>query len=157
MKTIKERFLAKIAIQADNCWLWLGSCSTTGGYGQFWDGDRVRRAHAVSYELFIGKIPEGKIIRHTCDVPRCVNPQHLLIGTQSENILDSVSRGRYRYRTAPRPETSGELNGRAILNVQRVDEIRSNPHISCENFAKIFSVSSSAVWRARNKKSWKIA
>ena len=80
-----------------DCWLWTGAMYPSG-YGQFRPcRERTRGfglAHRWSYELFIGPIPEGLVVRHTCDVKRCVNPAHLEIGTQAQNIGDAVAKGR---------------------------------------------------------------
>ena len=88
-------FLAKVASALDDeCWLWTGA---VGGdrYGRFqWNG-RTRMAHHVSWEMFVGLVPEGLVVMHRCDVPLCVNPAHLAVGTQSENILDCVAKGRH--------------------------------------------------------------
>ena len=78
------------------CWIW-GGYVGPGGYGII---QRVRRgatavkAHRLSYAAFNGKIPKGLVIRHTCDVTKCVNPSHLLLGTQADNNRDAMVRGR---------------------------------------------------------------
>lgn len=64
------------------------------GYGQIGDGKRVRTTHRVAYELSNGPIPDGQLIRHKCDNRRCVNPGHLLAGTQRDNMRDAVERNR---------------------------------------------------------------
>lgn len=85
---LRERLFAKIKINPDGCWLWLGCRSN--GYGQIRDRGRARLAHRVMYELLIGKIPDGLHVDHLCRVPLCVNPQHLEPVTQRENILRGV-------------------------------------------------------------------
>lgn len=78
------------------CWLWLGTCLSTG-HGQFWVGTRgngkMHLAHRVSYELHIGLIPKGMNVNHQCDEPSCVNPDHLQVGTQAENVREACERG----------------------------------------------------------------
>lgn len=79
------------------CWLWTGGGSR---YGVFTMSSRAKRsarsvpAHRLSHELFNGPIPRGLIVRHKCDTPFCVNPDHLEVGTQQDNMNDMVARGR---------------------------------------------------------------
>lgn len=77
------------------CWEYRGArlALQAGGYGIV---RRGYRAHRVSYEHFIGPIPEGMMVLHSCDNPPCVNPQHLRIGTAADNMADALARGRAR-------------------------------------------------------------
>ncbi len=86
-----ERFTAKVK-RTPGCWLWQGSL-TPLGYGQFsYLGDQ--RAHRASWRIFCGEIPSGMFVLHRCDVRNCVNPEHLFLGTQADNIRDKVAKGR---------------------------------------------------------------
>jgi hypothetical protein len=77
------------------CWLFAGPTSGQG-YGKLYARNRsYLPAHRVAYEHFVGPIPAGKLIRHSCDTPRCCNPAHLSIGDESLNALDSVKRNRH--------------------------------------------------------------
>jgi len=76
----------------NKCWNWTGT--TTKGYGQICHQYKILRASRLSYEFYKGKIPEGLIIRHTCDNPSCVNPEHLILGTNQDNSYDMVKRNR---------------------------------------------------------------
>ncbi|MGI9449357.1 MAG: HNH endonuclease signature motif containing protein [Geminicoccaceae bacterium] len=79
----------------DECWNWKGG-RLGRLYGAFnYPGNKPGYAHRFSYELHHGKIPAGSIVMHTCDRPACVNPMHLTLGTQKENIRDSVRKGRW--------------------------------------------------------------
>jgi len=77
------------------CWLWTGSL-WRGGYGQYVLEGKPNSAHRLAFLSKGGRIPHGKVVRHTCDVRRCVNPEHLILGTQRENMLDMYERGRAR-------------------------------------------------------------
>ena len=80
-----------------DCWL-LNPTPGNRGYAKLYvwnDTERKRvRAHRASYEAFIGPIPEGLIVCHKCDVRNCVNPKHLFIGTQKDNMQDMISKKR---------------------------------------------------------------
>lgn len=80
-----------------DCWEWTGRVSEDG-YGQY-RANRVVPSlgtHRLSYIYHVGLIPDGLLVRHTCDNPPCGNPDHLVLGTQADNMADMVRRGRYR-------------------------------------------------------------
>ena len=104
------------------CWLWTGV--TNGRYGVFGVGylrDKSRKkayAHRLSYEWFVGAVPAGLFVMHKCDVPLCVNPDHMMVGTGQDNAADMARKGRgvqsrslglpygvnlYGFITVPRP------------------------------------------------------
>lgn len=85
-----------------DCWIWSRG-KTTGGYGSLRRENRHVLAHRLSYQTFNGKIPDGYHILHKCDNPSCVNPDHLFAGTNQDNILDSVNKGRRKGITRKRP------------------------------------------------------
>lgn len=93
---IEKRFWEKVKKASnDECWLWLGG-KTYGGYGVIGSGGRhgLIRAHRLSWEIANSKIPEGLWVLHKCDNPPCVNPKHLFLGTQSDNMNDCIAKGR---------------------------------------------------------------
>ncbi len=94
-KKFIDTFLNKLPVKLDKneCWPWLGGC-TGSKYGALWFNNKQYKAHQVSYLIFNGEIPKGLLVRHTCDNPSCVNPKHLIIGTQSDNLLDALKRER---------------------------------------------------------------
>lgn len=80
------RIFPKVSIDAETgCWLWKGS-KQSNGYGRCWDGKKSTYAHRVVYELFFGRIEDGKDIDHLCRNRGCVNPLHLEQVTRSENL-----------------------------------------------------------------------
>ncbi len=85
-KTLEQRIWEKISPEPNSgCWLWTGS-SDALGYGQIYRDGRLTNAHRVTYELYIGNIPDGLVIDHLCRIPCCVNPDHLEPVTQKVNV-----------------------------------------------------------------------
>ncbi len=79
--------------ETDKCWEWQAYVCPTTGYGRFGDSKKVEGAHRVSFRLYVGD-PAGKVVRHTCDNRKCVNPNHLVLGSHSDNMQDMAERGR---------------------------------------------------------------
>jgi hypothetical protein len=101
IETAPTRFATKHRLdKKSGCWLWTGAVSTNR-YGQFHDGERCVGAHHYSWRLHRGPITQGMYVCHKCDVPTCVNPEHLFLDTPSGNQRDMVKKGRGR---AGRPE-----------------------------------------------------
>lgn len=92
--TVADR-LAKWTSPEPNtgCWLWTGAVDG-GGYGVIGIGSRNVKAHRAHYEMAVCKISVGKVLLHTCDNPGCVNPKHLVEGTQKDNVADMIAKGR---------------------------------------------------------------
>lgn len=83
----------RIKVDENGCWIWQGSLSDPG-YGRLQiDGNRLY-AHRVAYTLFVGDIPKSMFVCHSCDVPACVNPEHLFLGDQKTNMADAAAKGR---------------------------------------------------------------
>lgn len=111
--TFLERFFDKVNTAGD-CWLWTGQ-TLHAGYGGFSLNGKQSKAHRVIYEVMNGPIPPGFVIRHTCDTPACVRPNHLLTGTAADNSRDMVERFR---------NLRGEAHPRAKLREKDVLAIR---------------------------------
>ena len=82
----------------DECWLWLGSIKVRDGkpcYGNFRLGNEIVVAHRVAYFLEYGEFDESQDVLHKCDIPACVNPNHLFVGSKSDNMLDMHAKGRH--------------------------------------------------------------
>jgi hypothetical protein len=110
-----ERFLAnfmrRLAWRGD-CLEWTGHVAKTG-YGIY----RTRGAHVVAYELWFGAVPSSLFVLHTCDNPVCCSPDHLVAGSQADNMAHKAARG--RARGGSRPGCFGELNNAAKVSTEQ--------------------------------------
>jgi hypothetical protein len=104
----------------EECWPWTGICDEYG-YGRVHFMTSKIKAHRVSYEMVNGPIPEGLIIRHKCDNPNCVNPSHLCVGTQKDNMQDASKRMRLSAKSLEnlRPGSKGFRGAGPISNGER--------------------------------------
>jgi hypothetical protein len=140
----KDRIEEKVEkIPEAGCWIWMGSTQVCG-YGEILSSNRKMLAHRASYEVFIGPIPKGMYVCHACDNVYCVNPNHLFLGTQKQNMQDMVAKGR---------STKGEKNARAKLTEEQVKQIREMSE-SNSFIAKLFHVSTSNIQFIKTKKRW---
>lgn len=105
--TIEQRFWEKVK-KTDGCWLWQG-CRNQDGYGHLLHSKgKVVGAHRLSFTFVHGEIPKGLFVCHTCDVPACVRPSHLFLGTPKDNTQDAARKG--KMRGAPRERNFLHLN-----------------------------------------------
>lgn len=119
------RFRSHVRVAAgDSCWEWQGyrlkRPSGALSYGLFCVGKRQFLAHRMAWILSHGDIPDGSVVRHRCDNVACVRPDHLLIGTQAQNLQDMRERGRAFYNTFPK----GTRHHSAKIDPERVLAIR---------------------------------
>jgi len=93
---ITRQWLESIVLKSESgCWEWQ-MAKGRWGYGLLCENYKTQHAHRIYYRYFKGKIPNGKIVRHTCDNTGCVNPEHLIIGTNLENTWDAIARNRLK-------------------------------------------------------------
>lgn len=92
---LEARFWMQVD-KTEGCWLWRGS-TRPNGYGrlQIVESRSAPGVHRISYELHYGPIPDGLFVCHRCDTPLCVNPEHLFLGSQADNMHDRQRKGKY--------------------------------------------------------------
>jgi len=159
----KARFWSKVDKKCVNeCWEWIG-CKAQG-YGRIKVYGKLRQASHVSWILARGPIPQGKSILHRCDNPPCVNPKHLFVGTQKDNVKDMIRKGRENWatgdrngaRTHPEKVLRGEGVGTSKLNKEDVIKIQERylTGESQRSIAKDFKVCHQHISVIVNKKQW---
>ena len=147
LKSLKLRFDEKVVV-TPGCWLWVGSIDTSG-YGQLWNAGGTRIAHKLSYEFYKGEVLNGLQVLHTCDIPCCVNPDHLFLGTLQDNMRDRDAKGRGKI-----PDNRGERCGTSKLTEVQVLAIRVDTRPQPQ-IAKEYRVSKSTISHIKNNKRWK--
>jgi hypothetical protein len=133
----------RLVDKSGDCWEWQ-SYKTWFGHGRFMVNGHCRAAHRVSYTIMIGPIPKGKVLLHLCDNPGCVNPAHLRVGTQGENIRDAAGKGRLRNR-------GKKLNPPQVRKIRNL--YRKGVYNQTE-LAKIFDLTVNSVCNIVNRKTW---
>jgi len=143
-----NRFMKFVSI-TDGCWIWRGAhrLSRNVRYGAFWMNGKIIRAHRASWELHNGEIPHGVFVCHKCDNTYCVNPSHLYLGTQTDNMHDAIRKGRAYI---------GEMGSASKLNNNEVISIRSEytNEATQKELAIKYSVSESTIGRIVRGTNW---
>lgn len=148
-KPTKEKINERVfPVTESGCWIWTGKESS--GYGMY----NKYLAHRMSYELFIGEIPDGMCVCHKCDIPLCVNPNHLFIGSHKENMKDMEIKGRKWAKPVFR-KNDGEPAS-AKLTKDKVNEIRSLLSLgkTQQEIALIFGVTQGCIGFIKRGKTW---
>ena len=137
--TVQDRLWRRVD-KTGNCWLWTGG-KTTAGYG-ICKINRVRwYVHRLSWTVCRGTIPDGMFVCHHCDTPACVNPDHLFLGTQADNMGDSAKKGR----------TARKLDNDAVLDIRR----RLAAGEKHRDIARVHGVCSRTVWHILHGKTYR--
>lgn len=120
----QQRFLSKVNVcSEDECWEWTAFLDKRG-YGHFWYNGRMIHAPRISWWLYKGEFPHGLFVCHVCDNPSCVNPRHLFVGTNRDNVMDCISKGRHTFQTQPETLESGRGHNK-VLTEELVSQIRA--------------------------------
>lgn len=132
------------------CWLWAGNVNRKGygNTGKIVNGYKIRGAHRISYYLHNGPFDYNLNVCHTCDTPCCVNPSHLFLGTNQENTMDMVLKGR---------SAKGSKTSKAVFVESDISIIKKkfDSGISCISIAKEYGVHRSTVYGILKNKYWK--
>ena len=159
------RFWAKVSKGSpEECWIWLAS-KRNKGYGAFGYtlGEKTiqDRAHRFSFRIHSGEIPDGLFVLHKCDTPACVNPAHLFLGTNDDNVQDMMAKGRHVPGGTYCPETAkykhGESHHNSRLTAEIVKEIRRDREcgLSISKLASKYGLAIGHVHRIVMRKAWK--
>lgn len=151
-----ERYSDKIVeVSVSGCWIWMGSAKERG-YGQVVSG-RIspagnsvpEGAHRAAFRSAFGEFDRSLHVCHRCDVPVCVNPDHLFLGTQADNMRDKISKGK---------QVSGSSHGMATMDETTVMRLRSEyvfRIVTYEVLARRHGLTASAVAAAVRGETWK--
>jgi hypothetical protein len=147
-KSFTERFWLNVDKHSSpgHCWLWTG-LQDGHGYGTFHiAGRKMILAHRFSYEALFGRLLPGICVCHHCDVPLCVNPDHLFAGSKADNAQDCKAKQRNNY---------GHRNGNARLTPIQVSEILALQYsLTGKELAKRFNISPSVISSIKHHKAW---
>lgn len=142
--TSEERFWPRVS-KTPTCWLWQGGKSPKG-YGKFWIANKDIRAHRQAWVFTHGPIPIGLVVCHRCDIPSCVNPEHLFLGTQDDNVRDCVIKGR---------QARGETQSASKLTAEQVLAIRAIEGVSQRELARRFGVTHALIGYVQRRAIWR--
>jgi len=137
---LTKRLLSKVN-KTESCWLWTGAMNSAG-YGLFSFEGKEALAHRFSYRLFTGEIPDGLVILHSCDVRECINPEHLSVGTHTENMEDCLAKGRHN------SQLSNFLDHTQKAEI-RIKYLQNK--VSMDKLASEYGVAKTTIFRAIHK------
>ena len=137
---------------SDACWNWTAGCFVDG-YGQIKVKGKPTKAHRLSWEIHNGPIPAGKLICHSCDNNRCVNPKHLFLGTHKDNMDDMRNKGRDNYVRSQWGENHADakLTEKDVLEIRRLKE----EGVSANHLSERFGVCAVQIRAIIRRQYWK--
>lgn len=143
-RTLLQRFEGKYKVcEKTGCWIWTGF--RKNAYGGLKYKTKYLYAHRASYEAHISEIPDGMVVCHSCDNPLCVNPEHLWLGTQQDNIADRQEKRRHRV-------AKGAEHYLSKLDAETVGEIKRllRDGVKQRDIARQFDLAESTISRIKN-------
>ena len=142
---LKERFELYVSPEPNSgCWLWTGF-GVKYGYGCFAINSQPVRAHRLAHQLYKGPIPRGLHVLHKCDIRACVNPDHLFLGTNADNVADKVKKGR---------QARDRSMGKVKFAPETILAIRADSGSQWE-LSRKYGVSRSQIARIRKGQAWR--
>lgn len=147
--TSEDRFFNSLEKIENGCWLWKGAIGKNG-YGALNVNGKVILAHRYSFILHHEKIPKGLFVCHKCDIRNCVNPEHLFLGTNHDNVKDMIKKGR-------KNPVKGSASPSAKLNEEKVKQIKQflKEGMRSPELAKLFNIGKRQIIYIKNNQSWK--
>lgn len=146
--TIQERFWVK-ATQTPICWYWIGATNQKG-YGRFFFHGKNTHAHRVAWILTNDNIPEGSHVLHRCDNRSCVNPEHLWLGTNYDNVMDKVKKG--RAQGMPNNKFNAKLKPETVIEIRRVAKEQG---LNQSGVSRLFGIPRHTAWNILERRTWK--
>jgi len=147
-----KRFEEKYKEIENGCWIWK-KLTKTHRYGNFYFNGKSQQSHRVSWQLHFGEIPEGMKVLHKCDTPGCVNPEHLFLGTQKDNVLDCIKKGRFHQNSAKSCEKHHFAKLKAV-DVQNIKAIYKYTDATHQKLANIYGVSREQIGKIIRGERW---
>jgi len=156
-KTTKQRFWEKVDKRSDReCWEW--NAGLNDGYGSFRLGLIHISAHRISWIFHFGSIPDSLYVLHKCDNRKCVNPNHLFLGTHADNMQDMWNKNRHPTENMGRTSETmiGEKNVKARLSERDVRLIRLMNGVGVNHLelSALFGVNKPAIWKIVHRVNW---
>ncbi len=150
-ETWQDRFWKKVS-RTQSCWEWTGSLTSTG-YGCVRVEWKLYKSHRLSWEMHNGAIPDGLHVCHACDNRLCVNPEHLFLGSASDNTADMMRKGRGSFVTHHGEDNvASKLSNADVLEIRR---LASDGKIRQGDIGAMFGISQAKVSQIKLRKNWR--
>lgn len=148
LENVKEKIQRSIVIdQTSGCWLWQ-KAKEAFGYGVIRADNKRYLAHRLSYKVYNGKLDDKLLVLHKCDVPACINPDHLYMGTYKNNMEDCVRRGRFASRDR---KPNAKLKS---TDIQTIKNLYFAEKLTHKEIAHVYKVSIRLIGDVVNEKRW---